>query len=115
MVSVPLGCACPELQARHPPVRSYSSAFAGNNQWSGAGRRALKVSALVLFSPAVVHAQGMFPAAPNAFAGEYQSRLLAPLQRLSPVTDAMLADPPPREWLMWRRTYDGWGFGPLRQ
>ena len=27
-----------------------------------------------------------------------------------PVTDAMLQDPPPEEWLMWRRTLDGWGF-----
>jgi PQQ-dependent dehydrogenase (methanol/ethanol family) len=115
MVSVPLGCALAEPQARRRPVRSHFSTFAGNNQWSGATRRALKVSALLLFSPAVGHAQGMFPAAPNAFAGQYQSRLLAPLQRLSPVTDAMLADPPPQEWLMWRRTYDGWGFSPLRQ
>ena len=115
MVSVPPGCACAELQARHLSVRAYSSAFAGNNQWSLARHRAMKVSALVLLSSAVAHAQGMFPAAPNAFASEYQSRLLAPLQHLSPVTDAMLADPPPQEWLMWRRTYDGWGFSPLRQ
>jgi len=96
-------------------VRSYSSAFAGNNQCSLATLLALQASALVLFSPTVALAQGMFPAAPNVFASEYQSRLLAPLQHLSPVTDAMLADPPPGEWLMWRRTYDGWGFSPLRQ
>ena len=30
-----------------------------------------------------------------------------------PVTDAMLADPAPADWLMWRRTLDGWGFSPL--
>ena len=115
MESVPQGYACAERQARHLPVRSYSSAFAGNNQWSDARRCALRVLALALLLPAVAHAQGMFPAAPNAFASEYQSRLLAPLQHLSAVTDAMLADPPPQEWLMWRRTYDGWGFSPLRQ
>ena len=27
-----------------------------------------------------------------------------------PVTDAMLQDPAPGDWLMWRRTLDGWGF-----
>ncbi|MYD69144.1 MAG: hypothetical protein F4W89_00135 [Acidobacteria bacterium] len=27
-----------------------------------------------------------------------------------PVTDAMLEDPAPGDWLMWRRTQDGWGF-----
>ena len=115
MVLVLRGCACAKLPARHGPVRSHSSAFAGNNQWWVAGLLALKVWALALFSPAVAVAQGMFPAAPNVFASEYQSRLLAPLQHLSPVTDAMLTDPPPQEWLMWRRTYDGWGFSPLRQ
>jgi len=33
----------------------------------------------------------------------------------SPVTDAMLANPPPQDWLMWRRTLDSWGYSPLRQ
>ena len=28
----------------------------------------------------------------------------------TPVTDAMLQDPAPGDWLMWRRTLDGWGF-----
>ena len=32
-----------------------------------------------------------------------------------PVTDAMLADPPPESWLNWRRTRDGWGHSPLDQ
>ena len=27
-----------------------------------------------------------------------------------PVTDAMLQAPAPGDWLMWRRTLDGWGF-----
>ena len=30
-----------------------------------------------------------------------------------PVTDAMLQDPDPADWLMWRRTLDGWGYSPL--
>ena len=32
-----------------------------------------------------------------------------------PVTDAMLEDPDPADWLMWRRTLDGWGYSPLDQ
>ena len=32
-----------------------------------------------------------------------------------PVTDAMLRDPAPADWLMWRRTLDGWGYSPLDQ
>ena len=27
-----------------------------------------------------------------------------------PVTDEVLQDPDPADWLMWRRTLDGWGF-----
>jgi alcohol dehydrogenase (cytochrome c) len=30
-----------------------------------------------------------------------------------PVTDAMLRDPDPADWLMWRRTADSWGYSPL--
>ena len=32
-----------------------------------------------------------------------------------PVTDEMLRDPAPEDWLMWRRTLDGWGYSPLDQ
>ena len=34
---------------------------------------------------------------------------------IPPVTDAMLQDPAPGDWLMWRRTLDGWGYSPLDQ
>ena len=30
-----------------------------------------------------------------------------------PVTDAMLENPDPADWLSWRRTLDGWGYSPL--
>ena len=48
--------------------------------------------------------------------------LLAPLSSAAraqsdgdfvPVTDAMLRNPAPSDWLMWRRTLDGWGYSPL--
>ena len=32
-----------------------------------------------------------------------------------PVTDGMLQDPAPGDWLTWRRTLDGWGYSPLDQ
>src|SRR5689334_8121813 len=32
-----------------------------------------------------------------------------------PVTDAMLQNPDPADWLMWRRTLDSWGYSPLNQ
>ena len=47
--------------------------------------------------------------------------LLSPLsygQKLgsfTPVTDAMLQDPSPDDWLMWRRTLDSWGHSPLTE
>ena len=33
----------------------------------------------------------------------------------APITDAMLHDPDPDDWINWRRTLDGWGFSPLDQ
>lgn len=37
------------------------------------------------------------------------------IENLSPVTDAMLANPDPKDWLMWRRTLNSWGYSPLDQ
>jgi len=50
---------------------------------------------------------GGAPAAPAAPQG--------PLRTFAPVTDAMLADPAPGDWLMWRRTFSAWGHSPLTQ
>jgi len=38
-----------------------------------------------------------------------------PLEKFTPVTDELLDNPPPGEWLIWRRTYDDHGFSPLKQ
>ena len=38
-----------------------------------------------------------------------------PLDRIRPVTDAMLKEPANGEWLLWRRTYDAFGYSPLKQ
>jgi alcohol dehydrogenase (cytochrome c) len=42
-------------------------------------------------------------------------KLANPLDKFSPVTDAMLQSPPAEDWLLWRRTYDDHGFSPLKQ
>lgn len=39
---------------------------------------------------------------------------VAKLATVTPVTDAMLRDPPPSDWLIWRRTYNGHGYSPLK-
>jgi len=49
----------------------------------------------------------------TAFAQQPQAS--DPIKNLTPVTDAMLRDPPAADWLMWRRTYNGWGYSPLDQ
>ena len=38
-----------------------------------------------------------------------------PAKALTPVTDEMLKNPAPGDWLTWRRTLDGLGFSPLTQ
>jgi len=38
-----------------------------------------------------------------------------PLDKITPVTDAMLQNPPAGEWLTWRRSFDYQGFSPLKQ
>ena len=38
-----------------------------------------------------------------------------PTREFVPVTDAILQRPAPDDWLMWRRTLDGWGYSPLDQ
>ena len=37
------------------------------------------------------------------------------VENFVPVTAGVLKDPPPGDWLMFRRTYDGWAYSPLDQ
>ena len=37
----------------------------------------------------------------------------AQVKPFTPVTDAVLQNPDPADWLMWRRTLDSWGYSPL--
>ena len=38
-----------------------------------------------------------------------------PLDKITPVSDAMLQNPPAGDWLTWRRGFDYQGFSPLKQ
>jgi alcohol dehydrogenase (cytochrome c) len=52
--------------------------------------------------------------APGAVVPPPPSRL-NPLDKIRPVTEAMLTRAADGEWLTWRRTYDAFGFSPLKQ
>jgi len=39
----------------------------------------------------------------------------APMQSFRNVSNEVLLDPSPADWLMWRRTYNSWGHSPLDQ
>jgi alcohol dehydrogenase (cytochrome c) len=57
---------------------------------------------------------GLFAfAAGGAYVALAQSPAAVPAFR--PVTDAMLQDPPPADWLSFRRTLNAWGYSPLDQ
>jgi alcohol dehydrogenase (cytochrome c) len=60
---------------------------------------------------------GGFPSVRNedAVYRDALARRQAKLDALTPVTDAVLANPPVGDWLIWRRTYQGLGFSPLDQ
>ena len=62
-------------------------------------------------------AAGGFPSIRNedAVYGAALARRAATLARLTPATDALLANPPAKDWVNWRRAYDGLGFSPLTQ
>jgi alcohol dehydrogenase (cytochrome c) len=47
--------------------------------------------------------------------GGFSGRAQEGTRKFVPVTDAMLQKPDPANWLMWRRTLDGWGYSPLNQ
>jgi alcohol dehydrogenase (cytochrome c) len=80
--------------------------------------KGLVIAAATLFGAGTALAQGPGiapPIQPDAKTGEVLAARRALLDRITPVTDAMLRDPPPGEWLQWRRTYDAHGFSPLKQ
>lgn len=74
--------------------------------------------AIALAGAAVGHAQqvatpGRFQ--PDAQSAELTKQRLSILSKYTPVTDEMLRNPSPNDWLQWRRTYDAHGFSTLNQ
>ncbi len=55
------------------------------------------------------------PIQPDAKTGEVLRQRAALLASVTPVTDTVLSNPAPGDWLQWRRTYDAGGFSPLTQ
>ena len=53
---------------------------------------------------------GMVLLAPTASTAQSSA-----IEEFVPVTDEMLRNPDDGDWLMWRRTLDGWGYSPLDQ
>ena len=51
----------------------------------------------------------------GATAQAQQTPALNPVGAMTPVTETMLRNPPAGDWLMWRRTYNDWGYSPLTQ
>src|SRR5206468_10101034 len=45
----------------------------------------------------------------------FDSMVGAQVRNFKPVTDAMLENPDPGDWINWRRTLNAWGYSPLQQ
>ncbi len=65
------------------------------------------------YAPSTVPATALLLAASALLPGA--ARAQTATSGFVPVTDAMLQDPAPGDWPMWRRTLDGWGYSPLDQ
>ena len=57
-----------------------------------------------------VHVSFLLPAALFLLADDHAHGQVAEIQ---PVTDAVLQNPEPSDWINWRRTLDGWGYSTL--
>jgi alcohol dehydrogenase (cytochrome c) len=68
-------------------------------------------------SPKPTFQRDVFPSRGNhdAIYKAAMARRAAEIQNLTPVTDAMLQQPPDSDWLTWRRSYASLGFSPLTQ
>src|SRR5215470_8347411 len=75
---------------------------------------------LLLIAPAAIHVSAQQAAGPSGGLSPLAPpppRVTRPnpLDKITPVTDIMLANPPEKDWLTWRRTYDDQGFSTLKQ
>lgn len=75
----------------------------------------LALAGLMLAGSAVWPQGFVMPSETDAMSGRIMAERQEKLKALTPVTDDLLRDPPDGEWVDWRRTYDGWGYSPLKQ
>ena len=75
--------------------------------------QALSSAARAVLRPLGVFVTGVLAAAVVSLAPP--AAQAQPASDFVPVTDEMLQDPADGDWLMWRRTLDGWGYSPLDQ
>ncbi len=101
--------------AKPLPTATYGDLLAYVLQTNGAAssEQPLPADPASLQAPVFADAaHGTAPASqPSGTASGRPSRL----DHLTAVTNASLRSPPSSDWLMWRRTYDGFGFSPLEQ
>ena len=76
------------------------------------GRRARRAARAIL---AGCLASGLAVTVTQVTSGQDLPRAVPGVPMVIPVTDDRLLHPEPESWLMYRRTYDGWGFSPLSQ
>ena len=55
------------------------------------------------------------PSSSSTVPAAFENQTAAQTRELKPVTDQMLRNPSPDDWLHWRRTTDAWGYSPLNQ
>jgi alcohol dehydrogenase (cytochrome c) len=55
------------------------------------------------------------PAQQQGGGGQAEEQPVVAIDDYSPVTDERLLEPAPDDWLMYRRTYDAWGYSPLER
>src|SRR5437867_13100445 len=72
----------------------------------------VRIAALILIAGTIAAQQ---PPAQPAQPAEPSAPVAAVLQNYKPVTAERLKKPEDADWLMIRRTYDGWGYSPLEQ
>jgi alcohol dehydrogenase (cytochrome c) len=78
------------------------------------GRRTLRLAGAALAVALVAASLSAWQASPPP-AAQPSASAAAFLRTYQPVTAARLLKPEPENWLMIRRTYDGWGYSPLEQ
>jgi alcohol dehydrogenase (cytochrome c) len=95
-------------------IMQYNGANAGNTALTAAALKGINI-------PIPTGRRAAPGAGPSGGISEFYKEPLIrrdpanPFEKYTPVTDAMIANQAPGEWLTWRRGYDSSGYSPLRQ